>query len=105
MTVLTYLCVQGRAKSGAVHSVNGFGTFTSWYALLPFFGREEADVLKIPSYALFKIWTNFIGPMIGRSSDNSSEASTSEKSTLSKRQEKLRKRSEKGDPRVRTVHK
>lgn len=41
--------------------------------------------------------------MIGRSSDHSTEASTSEKSTLSKRQEKLRKRSEKGDPRVRAV--
>lgn len=43
--------------------------------------------------------------MIGWSSDNNPDVSTSEKSTLSKRQEKLRKRSEKGDPRVRTVRK
>ncbi|KAF8558782.1 DUF788-domain-containing protein, partial [Imleria badia] len=74
----------------------GSGAFGEWFWYF---------YLLIPSYAIFKIWSNFIGPMIGRSSDHSTEASTSEKSTLSKRQEKLRKRSEKGDPRVRTVRK
>ncbi|KAN0097260.1 DUF788 domain containing protein [Tylopilus felleus] len=62
--------------------------------------------LLIPSYAVYKLWCNFVGPMIGWSSEEkSTEASTSEKSTLSKRQEKLRKRSEKGDSRVRTIRK
>ncbi|KAI9574481.1 hypothetical protein HD554DRAFT_2201489 [Boletus coccyginus] len=74
----------------------GSGAFGEWFWCL---------YLLIPLYAAFKIWSNFISPMIGRSSDNSTNASTTEKSTLSKRQEKLRKRSEKGDPRVRTVHK
>ncbi|KAH0840117.1 hypothetical protein J3R83DRAFT_1093 [Lanmaoa asiatica] len=66
----------------------GSGAFGEWFWYF---------YLLIPSYAAFKIWSNFIGPMIGRSSDKSSEVPPSEKTTLSKRQEKLRKRSEKGD--------
>ncbi|KAG6378914.1 hypothetical protein JVT61DRAFT_13199 [Boletus reticuloceps] len=73
--------------------------------LSPVFICAKVDESKIPSYAVFKVWSSFIGPMIGRSSDKSTEESASEKSTLSKRQEKLRKRSEKGDPRTRTVRK
>lgn len=90
----------------------GSGAFGEWFwyfyllvCFIPGFAWVHADDPKIPSYAVFKIWSNFIGPMIGRSSDDSTKVSTSENSTLSKRQEKLRKRSEKGDPRVRTVHK
>jgi hypothetical protein len=65
----------------------------------------KADDFQIPLYAIFKIWSNFVGPMLGQSSDNSSSAGTGEKETLSKRQEKLRKRSERGDPRARVIHK
>ncbi|KAF8450307.1 hypothetical protein L210DRAFT_843343 [Boletus edulis BED1] len=74
----------------------GSGAFGEWFWYF---------YLLIPSYAVFKVWSNFIGPMTGWSSDKSTEESASEKSTLSKRQEKLRKRSEKGDPRARTVRK
>lgn len=59
---------------------------------------------QIPLYAGYKLWSNFIGPMLSRSSASSAEGG-SEKETLSKRQEKLRKRSERGDPRVRAVRK
>ncbi|KIJ70494.1 hypothetical protein HYDPIDRAFT_122383 [Hydnomerulius pinastri MD-312] len=74
----------------------GSGAFGEWFWYL---------YLVIPLYAAFKIWSNFIGPMMGRSSASSSNEDGNEKETLSKRQEKLRKRSERGDPRVRSVRK
>jgi len=58
--------------------------------------------LVIPLYAIFKLWTSFISPMVlGRSSAAAPAEDSNAKETLSKRQEKLRKRSERGDPRVR----
>ncbi|KAF9222031.1 DUF788-domain-containing protein [Gyrodon lividus] len=77
----------------------GSGLFGEWFWYL---------YLVIPLYAVFKIWSYFVGPMLGRSSDNSSSTGTSEKETLSKRQEKLRKRSERSersDPRARATRK
>ncbi|KAF9247108.1 hypothetical protein BU15DRAFT_69948 [Melanogaster broomeanus] len=75
----------------------GSGGFGEWFWYL---------YLVIPLYAIFKIWSNFVGPMLGRSpTDNSSSAGPSEKETLSKRQEKLRKRGERGDARVRGIRK
>ncbi|KAH7931296.1 DUF788-domain-containing protein [Leucogyrophana mollusca] len=75
----------------------GSGAFGEWFWWL---------YLIIPLYAAFKVWSNFISPMLGRSSAPASgnDAAT-EKETLSKRQEKLRKRGERGDPRVRSVRK
>lgn len=62
---------------------------------------------QIPLYAGYKLWSNFIGPMLGWSRGAGSQATEGggEKETVSKRQEKLRKRSERGDPRVRSVRK
>lgn len=104
-TILVDARMQGHARSEAVRSVIGFGTSTSWYAILPPLPGSKLMASKIPSYAAFKMWSNFIGPMISRSRGDNSKTPADEKSTLSKRQEKLRKRSEKGDPRVRTVRK
>ncbi|KAH7916775.1 hypothetical protein BJ138DRAFT_1139120 [Hygrophoropsis aurantiaca] len=77
----------------------GSGAFGEWFWWL---------YLIIPLYAGFKVWTNLISPMMGRSSAagaGSDENGAAEQETLSKRQEKLRKRSERGDPRVRAVKK
>jgi len=59
--------------------------------------------LVIPLYAVYKLWSSVVSPMLlGRSaSPDPVGAETANKDTLSKRQEKLRKRGERGDPRVR----
>jgi SRP-independent targeting protein 2/TMEM208 len=58
------------------------------------------DCDQIPLYAMFKLWTSIISPyVLGRSSALGSEDGAKE-DTVSKRQEKLRKRSERGDARV-----
>ena len=62
-------------------------------------------------YAVFKLWTSVISPFVlGRSSAPTLDAdadtgrsANGNGTTTSKRQEKLRKRQEKGDPRVRAV--
>lgn len=107
----SYQCANSHVHAGACQIGSGaFGDWIWYFYLLvcfaPNFSMENTDGAKIPSYAVYKLWCNFVGPMIGWSSEEkSTEASTSEKSTLSKRQEKLRKRSEKGDSRVRTIRK
>ena len=60
---------------------------------------------QIPLYALFKLWSSVISPyFLGRSGGQPAategEADVG-KETPSRRQEKLRKRNERGDPRVR----
>ncbi|OSC98742.1 DUF788-domain-containing protein [Trametes coccinea BRFM310] len=73
----------------------GSGAFGQWVWWL---------YLIIPLYATFKLWTGVISPMFfGRSaaSPAAAEAEAETKEPTSKRQEKLRKRSERGDPRVR----
>ena len=59
------------------------------------------NVPKIPLYAIFKLWITVISPMILGSKETSTEGSTEKESLGSKRQEKLRKRHERGDGRVR----
>ncbi|KAF9057295.1 hypothetical protein BJ165DRAFT_1419610 [Panaeolus papilionaceus] len=77
---ITYACQIG---SGA------FGEWFWWFYMI------------IPVYAVFKIWTSFISPMVlGRGGPSEPEENAKEPAS-SKRQEKLRKRQEKGDPRVR----
>jgi hypothetical protein len=56
----------------------GSGAFGEWFwyhyllvCFTPGFAWAKADGPKIPSYAVFKIWSNFIDPMIGQSSDDS----------------------------------
>ena len=61
---------------------------------------------QIPLYAVFKLWTSVVSPMLGfgrggASAPAESDEGSAAKETVSKRQEKLRKRSERGDPRVR----
>ena len=52
-------------------------------------------------YAVFKLWTSVISPLVlGRSSTPASAEQEAVPVASSKRQEKLRKRQEKGDPRV-----
>lgn len=72
----------------------GSGVFGEWFWWL---------YMVIPLYAVFKLWTSVISPMIlGRGDDSSLTENAPEKeSSGSKRQEKLRKRQERGDPRVR----
>ncbi|KAG5654485.1 hypothetical protein H0H81_001984 [Sphagnurus paluster] len=76
----------------------GSGAFGEWFWWL---------YMVIPIYAVFKLWVSVISPMVlGRSSASapaSEEKSDKDKEAAgtSKRQEKLRKRSERGDPRVR----
>ncbi|KAF8221100.1 DUF788-domain-containing protein [Tricholoma matsutake] len=71
----------------------GSGAFGEWFWWL---------YMVIPMYAVYKLWSSVISPMfLGRSIPQTSADDTSDKVAPSKRQEKLRKRSEKGDPRVR----
>lgn len=69
--------------------------------------EESSRILlsQIPLYAVFKLWSGVISPyFLGRSGGSSASAegeAEAGKEILSKRQEKLRKRSERGDPRVR----
>ncbi|KAF9782322.1 hypothetical protein BJ322DRAFT_1212751 [Thelephora terrestris] len=58
----------------------------------------------IPLYAFYKIWTSFLGPYLGwgNSSEPSDDKEDNTSQQTSKRQEKLKKRSERGDPRVQT---
>ncbi|KAF7301474.1 hypothetical protein MIND_00712800 [Mycena indigotica] len=69
----------------------GSGAFGEWFWWF---------YMVIPLYAIFKLWTSFISPMVFGRSSAPPEESTPQEST-SKRQEKLRKRNERGDPRVR----
>ncbi|KAJ7937277.1 hypothetical protein B0H13DRAFT_1945154 [Mycena leptocephala] len=69
----------------------GSGAFGEWFWWL---------YMIIPIYAVYKLWTSVVSPMLGRSSPVTEDSST-DKDTTSKRQEKMRKRSERGDPRVR----
>jgi hypothetical protein len=57
---------------------------------------------KIPLYAIFKLWITVISPMIlGTKETTSTEGPSEKEPSGSKRQEKLRKRHERGDGRVR----
>ncbi|KAH9942557.1 DUF788-domain-containing protein [Amylocystis lapponica] len=80
---ITWACQIG---SGA------FGQWVWWFYLI------------IPVYAIFKLWSSVISPLLlGRSAAPSiPDDAAAPKESLSKRQEKLRKRGERGDPRVRT---
>lgn len=72
----------------------GSGAFGEWFWWL---------YTVIPMYALYKLWTSFLSPMvIGRSRQSGQGEERVERvPSTSKRQEKLRKRSERGDPRIR----
>jgi len=70
----------------------GSGAFGEWVWWL---------YMVIPVYAVYKLWVSVISPMVlGRSSAATSDDPATDKESTSKRQEKLRKRSERGDPRV-----
>ncbi|KIK65518.1 hypothetical protein GYMLUDRAFT_38989 [Collybiopsis luxurians FD-317 M1] len=72
----------------------GSGAFGEWFWWL---------YMVIPLYAIFKLWTSVISPFVlgrGSSTPQPDPSTKEENGTTSKRQEKLRKRSEKGDPRV-----
>ncbi|KAF5322535.1 hypothetical protein D9619_000982 [Psilocybe cf. subviscida] len=78
---ITWVCQMG---SGA------FGEWFWWFYMI------------IPLYAVFKLWSSVISPMFlggGQPSAPTNDAADKE-GAPSKRQEKLRKRQEKGDPRV-----
>ncbi|KAH9943119.1 DUF788-domain-containing protein [Epithele typhae] len=58
--------------------------------------------LIIPLYAVYKLWSSVISPMFfGGSAASAEPEPEAKEAPTSKRQEKLRKRSERGDPRVR----
>jgi hypothetical protein len=59
---------------------------------------------QIPLYGVYKLWSYIIWPyFFGMSSRAPSDDTASEKETASKRQEKLRRRGERGDSRVKSV--
>ncbi|KAH9963140.1 hypothetical protein BC827DRAFT_1259962 [Russula dissimulans] len=59
--------------------------------------------IVIPAFVVYKLWNTLISPLLlGQSSSVGEEEP---KEGLSKRQEKLKKRSERGDPRVKQVPK
>ncbi|TDL29308.1 putative opsin [Rickenella mellea] len=69
-----------------------FGEWFWWFYLI------------IPIYAIYKVWTSFISPMFfGRAPSTSVETAEEDNSDMSRRQQKLRKRNERGDPRVRSA--
>nr|GAT53930.1 predicted protein [Mycena chlorophos] len=69
----------------------GSGAFGDWFWWL---------YMVIPLYALFKLWTSVLSPFVlGRAAAAAPPEQAAQEGT-SKRQEKLRKRSERGDPRV-----
>ncbi|KAI0091869.1 DUF788-domain-containing protein [Irpex rosettiformis] len=77
---VTWACQVG---SGA------FGTWVWWLYLV------------IPGYACYKLWGSVISPFVlGRSSTTEAPEVPEVNQPTSKRQEKLRKRQERGDPRV-----
>jgi hypothetical protein len=87
----------------------GSGVFGEWFwyfwlvvsSVIIILHLRDNSLYQIPLYAGVKIWNNFISPMVlGRSSSATLADDPNEKETLSKRQEKLRKRNERGDPRV-----
>ncbi|KAI0921479.1 hypothetical protein AcW2_006436 [Taiwanofungus camphoratus] len=93
----------------------GSGAFGEWFwwvylvVSIPglFFLHGSDTRNQIPVYALFKLWISMIAPMLPMIYRRFAPASTVENKAdvqepLSKRQEKLRKRGERGDPRVRT---
>jgi hypothetical protein len=59
---------------------------------------------QIPGFAIYKLWGLVISPiLLGRRGTSAPESMEGvEMQNLSKRQEKLKKRQEKGDPRVQT---
>ncbi|EKM59452.1 uncharacterized protein PHACADRAFT_249951 [Phanerochaete carnosa HHB-10118-sp] len=66
-----------------------FGTWVWWLYLI------------IPGYAVYKLWGSVISPiLLGRGGSSPVEAENPAPQPTSKRQEKLKKRSERGDPRV-----
>ncbi|KAH0587428.1 hypothetical protein H2248_006217 [Termitomyces sp. 'cryptogamus'] len=74
----------------------GSGVFGEWFWWL---------YMVIPIYAVFKLWVSVISPIfLGRSSSRAPDTAIPEKETTSKRQEKLRKRNERGDPRIKMQH-
>ena len=94
--------VQGHVRLGVGHSGRGSGIFGWWWAAYKISLHIWVDSLsQIPLYAGIKIWNNFISPMVlGRSPAAARTEEPNEKEALSKRQEKLRKKSERGDPRI-----
>ncbi|PSR73464.1 hypothetical protein PHLCEN_2v10756 [Hermanssonia centrifuga] len=72
----------------------GSGAFGTWVWWL---------YLVIPGYAGYKLWGSVISPFVlGRSTPPTNQDGADAEEPLSKRQEKLRKRSKRGDPRVQT---
>ncbi|KAJ7047600.1 hypothetical protein C8F04DRAFT_14468 [Mycena alexandri] len=72
----------------------GSGAFGEWFWWC---------YMVIPLYAVYKLWTSVVSPMLGLggSKPAKEDATADKEETTSKRQEKMRKRGERGDPRVR----
>jgi hypothetical protein len=58
------------------------------------------NTFQIPLYALFKLWGSVISPYVLGRRTAAASGEAVELDNLSKRQEKLKKRQERGDPRV-----
>lgn len=96
-------------REGACQVGSGLlGTWVWWFYLVVstchvFEAFPYAALHQIPGYAVFKLWGGVISPMLlGRGGPSPAEEDAAPAAPTSKRQEKLRKRSERGDPRVQT---
>jgi len=84
--------------------VNGSGGSIPLYVYFTFASScNHIKSFQIPIYAIWKLWSSAIGPMLFGGSGGSSAKPTEEEEETSKRQQKLRKRNEKGDSRVQQV--
>jgi hypothetical protein len=96
-------CIQGACQVGS-------GAFGEWFWWLYMIVNSSLilqllrtdSIVKIPLFAVFKLWTSVISPLVlGRGSPASADDTQEKGPATSKRQEKLRKRQEKGEPRIR----
>jgi hypothetical protein len=98
------IVLQGHVRSSQACSVTDSGGYilSSVQVLCLAHARCAHGNSQIPGFAMFKLWNSVISPMVlGRGSSSSKPAEDGiEMQNMSKRQEKLRKRQEKGDPRA-----
>ena len=87
-------------------SASGSGGYTQSYVplLRVIFSMISNHIIsQIPLYAFYKIWTSFLGPMYFNRAKGDEGADSTTAEPTSKRQQKLKKREEKGDSRVKRV--
>lgn len=89
-----------RNIGGMVLVVISMRTFDLYLCLL---SAHTSRMSQIPLFALYKIYTVFLGPYLGSRAAPEATEDEQGQQGMSKRQQKMKKRSEKGDPRVKRL--